>query len=315
MRTVKTLLQAAAACLLLLAMACGDLSQVVDIPLPEHEPLPAVTVDLRSGDTAVYARVALSRGVLDPETATDLTAWLALTRDGEPVVEREIALDRSDGRTSELPLPAALPGAAADYRLSVRVGGFQEVTAEQRMPAPFTYRLVSYEADGAVDADGYRVDEMKLDLDDDGATTDYYGVRLVTRPGDALNCYQVWTADDDTWREVCDTFYNDRTEELYLTSQDPVLKPSSGYGMVFTDDAFNGTTYRVRVLADNYDRAPLRLEVYRLTEDAYRYALSRQAYEDAGDNPFAEPVNVHQNVDGGYGHFIVAQRQSEELER
>jgi len=52
---------------------------------------------------------------------------------------------------------------------------------------------------------------------------------------------------------------------------------------------------------------------FRLTEDAYRYGISQEAFINARDNPFAEPVNIHNNVTGGYGYFVVANRQSEDL--
>jgi hypothetical protein len=85
------------------------------------------------------------------------------------------------------------------------------------------------------------------------------------------------------------------------------LNDASGYGLVLSDQSFNGNTYRVRIQADNYNQDTLpTLEVYRLTEDAYRYAVSRYAYENSVDNPFAEPVNVHNNVSEGYGYFVLS---------
>ncbi|MEM9929740.1 MAG: DUF4249 family protein, partial [Bacteroidota bacterium] len=179
--------------------------------------------------------------------------------------------------------------------------------AIQQMPGTPIFTVVDYDPQGAIDAEGFRVDEIVLDLVDDSATEDYYGFRVVAPQ---LICSYDPVRDTVT----CDTsfvFAND----LYLDSPDPLLTMGEGYGLVVSDQPFNGTTFRIRLQVDNYQELPVYLEVFNLTEDAYRYAVSRQAYNDAGDNPFAEPVSIHNNIEGGYGFFVVASRERVMLER
>ena len=291
----------------LLASSCNEdsFSQTVDIPLPDHEPLPALTLDLRSGDTAIYHRLVLSRGILEQDDDTPRDMRVQVFRDGAPFAEQSFRSSSAEGRTNEIELETPLSADAARYRVVATVEGFEPVEAEQEMPARPEYVVATYEPDGAITADGYRVDEVEIDLTDNGATEDYYGFRVLLPQ---VNC----RFDDSTGLVVCE---NDFTfqQEAYLESPDPLLNNSSGFGLVVTDQSFNGATYRIRFTVENYTDARPRLEVYHLTEDAYRYATSRRAYEDAGDNPFAEPVNVHQNMMDGYGYFILSNRVVEEL--
>lgn len=294
--------------LITLASACNEdsFSQIVDIPFPEHDPLPALSMDMRSGDTAIYARVALSRSVLANTESTDKQALVEIFRDGEPFFDGSFQLTSTDGFNLEYRMPDTLPVGPTAYRVVATVDGFDPVESTQIMPAAANFNLVSYEPDGAIDSDGYRVDEIELDLNDEASTEDYYGFRILI-----ARQFCRYDADRDTL--LCTyNFVNANT--AYLDSQDPLLKESAGFGLVISDQSFNGGTYRIRLLSDAYQSEGLRLEVFRLTEDAYRYAVSRRAYDDAGDNPFAEPVNIHNNVAGGYGFFIAASRSYLELE-
>lgn len=293
---------ALAIALITLASACNEdsFSQIVDIPFPEHEPLPALSVDMRSGDTLIYARLALSRSVLDNTESSDKTASLEFYRNGESFLQRSFPLRTTDGDNMEFRLPDSLPVGPENYRIVATVEGFEPVEAIQEMPAAADFNLVSYEPDGAIDSDGFRVDEITLDLIDPPGTEDYYGFRVLIP--------QQFCEFDNVGDSLICTNNFQFANEAFLDSQDPLLKFSVGYGLVITDQSFNGGTYRIRLLADAFQNEGLRLEVFRLTEDAYRYGVSRDAYDQAGDNPFAEPVNVHNNVDGGYGFFIAASK-------
>lgn len=288
---------------ILLASSCDEdsFSQTVDIPIPEHEPLPALTLDLRSGDTIANTILDLSRGILEEEDRTFGNKTVELYRN-------DVLLAASDPnstaiRSFNLALETPIGTEAATYRLVGMIDGFPEVDATQEMPAQPDFTLVSYEPQGAIDIDGFRTDEIVFDLMDDPDAEDYYGFRVTNTPQDQIFCF----FDPNRQMEVCDTFRNDFVNDYFLQSPDPLLNEASGYGLVLSDQSFNGNTYRVRIQADNYNQDTLpTLEVFRLTEDAYRYAVSRLAYEDSVDNPFAEPVNVHNNVANGYGYFVLS---------
>jgi hypothetical protein len=45
------------------------------------------------------------------------------------------------------------------------------------------------------------------------------------------------------------------------------------------------------------------VELLSINEDYFRYIKSVNSYDNALDNPFAEPVNVFSNIKNGYGFF------------
>lgn len=293
--------------LLALAASCDEdsFSQTVDIPIPEHDPLPAITLDLRSGDTSIHHRLALSRGILDQDDRTSRSMQVEVFKDETLLAEQSFESDDSNGETNVIELSAPITDEMASYRVVANVEGFGSVEATQQMPSKPEYTVVSYEPDGAIDSEGDRVDEVEIDLLDNPDTEDYYGFRIILP---SVRCEY----DQQLDTVICENDFT-FTQEGYMDSPNPLLGMSSGFGLVISDQSFNGSTYRVRFTVFNYNDARPLLEVYHLTEDAYRYATSRRAYEDAGDNPFAEPVNVHQNVVDGYGYFIVSNRVVEEL--
>lgn len=289
--------------LIFMASACDEdsFSQTVNIPIPEHEPLPALTLDLRSGDSVANTVLNLSWGILEERDRSIGNKAVELYRD-------DVLIGGSDPnsqsvRTFDLILEDPIGTGAATYRLVGKIDGFMAVEATQMMPSVPEFTLVSYEPEGAIDIDGYRTDEIIVDLTDDPDTEDYYGFRVTNTPGDEIFCFYNEVLDTT----VCDTFRNDFVREYYLQSPDPLLNEAVGYGLVLSDQSFNGNTYRVRLQADNYHQTAMpTLEVFHLTEDAYRYAVSRNAYENSVDNPFAEPVNVHNNMENGYGYFVLS---------
>ena len=288
--------------MVVLASSCDEdsFSQTVDIPIPEHAPLPAITVDVRSGDTALYHRLALSRGVLDNDDLTPRNMQVEVFKNDVLLAEQRFQSNSSNGETNAIELPTPITDEAATYRVVANVEGFDPVEVTQEMPSRPEYSIVSYEPDGALNSEGFRADELEIDIVDNPDTEDYYGFR-VRLP--ATRC------DYDEQRDtvIC-TADLSFSYDSYMDSPDPLLSMSSGFGFVVTDQSFNGSTYRIRLNFEKYNDADPILEVYHLTEDAYRYGVSRRAYENAGDNPFAEPVNVHQNVTNGYGYFIVSNR-------
>jgi len=280
--------------------ACDDdsFSQTVDIPFPEHEPLPALSLNLRSGDSLAYALLNLSRGIIDEPVENDTrVATTELYRDDVLIGTRSYPLSQELSTfETVMTLTEPIRDEETNYRLVGKIDGFPDAVATQVMPAAALFSDVEYTRDGALDNDGFRVDEVTFKLEDPAATTDYYAFR-VTTPGQ--NC----TFDETTMTSECT---NDFTQfySVFVSSPDPLLLEGLDFGLLLTDQSFNGGSVTVRLFADSFNDGDLYLEVYRISEDAYRYARSFAAYIEAGDNPFAEPVQVHGNVENGYGAFV-----------
>ncbi len=98
-----------------------------------------------------------------------------------------------------------------------------------------------------------------------------------------------------------------------------------GRSAILTDVLFGGTRHTVRLRVndqqsflrsdpvpnDGFPRIEYRLYVSALSEDLYQFLHTRRLQNRTEENPFAEPVEVHSNVNGGYG--IVAGRATDTL--
>jgi hypothetical protein len=269
---------------------------VVTIDIPEHTPLPALKLQLLQGDTAVSVLVSNSKSILDPESAYDLPddAVVKLFKNGNEFVDLTYEAMSS---LYQATIPNGISSQGGDvYQLTAKLTGFEQVMAEQTMPPPPLILNAEYEFEGTINSDGDRVDELIVDIKDtEAAKTNYYGIKLFwfyydfDSNGDTLATYRV---------------------DVGLDSNDPLLQYGAPYGLVFNDESFSGGTYQVRC-NPYYTIGPdtdLEVEVHQLTKDAFLYIRSLNQYYDAIGNPFAEPVTVHNNIEGGYGVFTLANR-------
>jgi hypothetical protein len=77
---------------------------------------------------------------------------------------------------------------------------------------------------------------------------------------------------------------------------------------LFRDGLFAGTSHEIELDAFYYEtggNAPTTIPVTlsTLSEDYVRYQQTLALQDVTGDNPFAEPVRIHSNVEGGLGAF------------
>lgn len=190
-------------------------------------------------------------------------------------------------------LPAPIPAGPADYEVVVNVAGFGSARAGQRMPAAPTVELIRYEREGAIDIDGFRVSEAVVRINDPADTENYYAFRIVDPQ---TSCSP----------DTCFAIYRE-SYSRYISSPDPLLRQGGYHGAVVSDRSFNGESYDMRLQFDIYGDEKA-LEVWSITEDGFRYIVSLETYYNADGNPFAEPVNVHDNIEEGYGIFMASNR-------
>lgn len=282
--------------------AC-DNGTVVEIPIPEHEVKPVLSVDMRAGDSTLFVALDFSRSILENQRTTTGEGRLVILRDGETIFDREIRLpafnDRADGDGFELTVPVS--NQPARFEAILEVEGYETVTATQQMPAPPRIGEITYDPDGAFLLDGVRADGIEFDITDDPNDRNFYGVRV-------LSIYYRTDCSIQNGSYVCDTIGFEPSNELWTQTSDPGLRNAHQYGHVFTDESFQGGTKTVRLVVDNYNNNKVMVEVTSLTEDAYRYGLTHWVAEEARYNPFSEPVNVHENVTNGHGQFLVVNR-------
>lgn len=281
---------------LLAQQACtdGSLGQIVEIDVPDHQSLPTLGMDLRSGDTTAQIAVNKSLGIVDQNEFTPIeNTRIQLLRNGVLLTDNFTLDQGNEIYKGQLPVPVEqIPGAT--YRVQVEVPGVGMAFAEQIMPAQPVVTKVVYSQGGGVSPDGERVDEIKVTLQDVGGEKNYYALDLIIG----------WFEIDQNGDTI-----NAQTYSSFIDSNDPVLSPGTPYALVFSDEAFDGGSYTARGFTYDIstgDNGFALVRVYQLTRDAFLYARSLAQYWNSNGNPFAEPVTVHGNVVGGYGAFILS---------
>jgi hypothetical protein len=295
----------------LFAASCGDdpFAQVVEVDLPEHTSRPAVSVEIVAGQRVIRHAVSRSYGILEDEPREDRATRLLVYRNGEELASFEGNVNDYDENyytdtLGRLMLDEAVPEDRATYRIDAFVAGIGDASAEQRMPAKPVARIARYDGRIVRDADGFTTGVATVEIDDPADEDNYYAVRVVTRDS-TTEC----TRNPDQTVD-CISFVSSNTR---YTDSPNLLTRYMGYnyGIGITDESFSGQSLRLEVNFDVYEweEEPVyQLEVISLTEDGYRYLVSFDAYDEARYNPFAEPVTVHNFIEGGYGYLIVSNK-------
>ncbi len=90
----------------------------------------------------------------------------------------------------------------------------------------------------------------------------------------------------------------------YYENLDPLGEDIEN-GTVLKDDSFDGKkyTWRVGQFHSGQTNGKIRVELVSISRDKYLFQRSVRLNQDADDNPFAEPVIIHNNITDGYGIF------------
>lgn len=283
---------------ILFLSSCKDFSQIVEIDIPEHESKLAVTTVIGDTDRELRVLVSNSIGIRDERSDFSVSnAQVQLFRDGQLF---ESLPYQPDNQYYEIVLQDSVLSHGSTFHLEASTPDYPRVSAVQIMPHPVSISKVEIELGGTVDFEGYRVDELIVEFQDPPGEKNYYGLALEGQEMIIVN-------GDTIWGGITQ----------YLESTDPSFTPvyNTPYTIIFSDAGFNGKKARINCYTYSNLRA-FKGEVllYHLTEDLYQYNRSVVLYENAIDNPFAEPVTVHNNIENGYGLFGLHARSTYTIE-
>ena len=282
--------------LVVLYTSCdGDrFEQVVEIEIPPHESRLVTNAIFLSTADSLSTFVSNSLSILEEENFNDSeTASIRLLKNDNEL--GQFTYDAVNGVYTNK-LNNALGNDVATYRLELEDGAFPKATAVQAMPVAPVIGEIEVEEEGALNDEGDKNDAIEIEIIDSGASSDYYGIKAF------LEGYNIIPNTTDT------IWYS---SSLYLNSNNPLAyyANENNLGLIISDASFNGTTYRLNTYTYSdlpFDQAGdffIRIELINITEDTYLYSRSLQQYYDSVDNPFAEPVTVHSNLENGYGIF------------
>ncbi len=271
----------------------NSFSQVVKVEIPEHEPKVAMSALWLSADTTAYVHIDKSKAILDEEnTPLPTDAVVKLFINGDFVQEATFSSSSQSGLPSDQYtfLDRTISSTAGDeYRLEATFDNLPVASATQIMPANVPINKVEYIQNGGGTPDGGQTDLFNVTFTDDGATEDYYMIKLYI-----LTKHPDWPNPEDSITEFT---------SIYLESNDPTVTMARG-SLLLSDKSFNGKT--VTTKAQSYSWGVVQsgeAHLIHITKETYFYLKSIESYYNALDNPFAQPTDVYGNIKDGYGIF------------
>ncbi len=274
------------ACFCFFAASCNSdrFSQVVDVELPEHEPRLAISADYRPNNDAILITVFESQSILSQnQSAAVEEAVIELNAGGTSLIGTLI--EDTGFYFGEIESHAE-PGDEVELRVSA--DGFETVVAKQLIPDRPLINEIAYTEDGTVDLYGEQVDLLEVTIPDNPNEENYYILRVFKTEYTSFGTYSYST---------------------YLETPDFTVDQIDG-GLGFTDQSFIDNELTISSSIYNYmdeslDSVNLVVELENVTRDKYLFKKSLQAYYNS-QGPFAEPADVHENIQNGYGIFTAS---------
>jgi len=275
--------------MLLLITAC---ELVVDFDIPLDKPMLVVNA-LVNPDSTWLVSVSKSRHILDDAPAQVVGDAIITISDAQNNLITTLTPDGSGYYRSD-----QKPALNNSYNLNVETMGYTSVSAQTNIPHPVPISEVTL--DTLSRNDGYAEVTAEITFTDP-PEKNYYQFYL-----SAEVIVQVWTPTEVKDDTVTYLF------PLYLSQSD--LDQST---TVFNDFKFNGTTAKVKVELNNWIFGTVlnqRIILLHLNESYYKYELTRSLQEQTQGDPFAQPVQVFNNITNGLGIFAGCAGYAYELE-
>lgn len=182
-------------------------------------------------------------------------------------------------------LGTSMPQHNQAYTIEVSAPDFDPVSASTNIPD--LINLNSVDTMGVEDVNGLRELKLTITFQDLPNEENYYML-------------EVYAADIINGQ----IFLN----PMFLRSDDVTLGlGQDGYSdqVFFSDELFDGTQKTLIIYVEDtrdYDDY-IEVRLTSVTQDLERYYRTLNAYNDTYGNPFAQPVQVFSNVEGGFGIF------------
>lgn len=276
--------------MILLALTSWSCEKIIDIDLPETERKMVVN-GLITPDSLVTVNLTKSLSVLEVDSfifVPDARVTLSL---GEEIIGELSYQDKGD-----YILPGYYPGMGNTYRLDIEVPDLQAAYAETTIPE--STMLQAVDTSWVTDEWGEQVLYLNLQFEDQPDQDNYYG----------LVVYATSKEFDFLTGEFTG---NKETHTVYIGRTDPILEEEGlffGERLLFNDLTFQGKSKSIEFELYDYafytsDTVWLDVRLEEIEEDYYLYALSSEKYSATFRNPFSEPVQVYNNIEGGFGLF------------
>ena len=286
---MKHLLIFSSFAILTLSSCSSFFDSVVELEIPEHQPQLAITSYLATGDTAINVFVTRSRGALDQSEVNYPWTLDSIFQTGyyDTVQNVSVEVFRNDvlwatvpkfsGGWHRIEVPA-IPADDTKYTLRVGADTYPVAVSTASLPVAVSLKEAIY-TDGGIDEFGNRDIQLKVQFDDP-AGQNYYRISVLFT--DSLGIVTIG----------------------YLGTQVEAFNPNS-----FSDETFNGKSFSIdfNVYASTWGggiiQKKMTVTLESVSQERYFFESSVEKNANTQGNPFAEPVIVRGNIEGGFGIF------------
>jgi len=281
----------------LLTSACQT---VVDIELPERDSK-LVLNSLFSPDSNFVFTLSQSKGILEPGELDHLNNG-RIEVYGSDGTHGEVTGTGQGSQTFayryKLPFK---PKANIAYTVKASAPGLASVTASDVLPLPVAIDDLDTSSLHLFDTEEKQIG---ITFTDPAHTSNFYEVKLF---------YMVYIPQYDTNGQVVGMTASVTELPSYISNEG--LFSNGVDERVFTDDLFNGRSFTVTLGFQEENYLPiigdsnalpdypiyLIAELRSASEDYYKFNSSFLKYQNSSGDPFAQPVQVYNNVEGGFG--------------
>ena len=183
-----------------------------------------------------------------------------------------------------------IPELTAGKQYKIQVSSEEKsVTAQVKMP--YASKLISavYMENGGLDADGDEVSAIDIIIDDTPNEENYYKIGAL---------------------KITDGY----AQELYLTTTNSFALESATYqDLIIKDEQFDGKEFKLRLQFNDYDfyygqqpqPAEYKVIMKSISKAQFDHDRILHSFFENNDNPFASPVQLASNIEGGLGLFAL----------
>ncbi|PLX12453.1 MAG: hypothetical protein C0594_02425 [Marinilabiliales bacterium] len=274
----------------ILAFSCEKSEDINDFPLVDSK---LVANCFFNPDSSFVVELSKSLSVLDnAEIPNILGATVLLYTDGVFVDTMKNEVGSGNYKTE------ICPQFGKKYSLEISHPDFESISASDQLPDSVA---------------GIQVEMQMLDSSYtwDEYAHEYYGhAHVKTKitlpdPGYTDNYYKISAYIGDTIEDWNGSYYYEYSIYLEYESNS-ILEEGTGDYIVLSDEFFNGENYVVEFeFWDGYyyPGRPYYFKINSLSRAAYLYNKTVNLYNSRKGSPFAEPVQIYNNIENGFGIF------------
>lgn len=274
-----------------------------------------VVVSNFTSDREIQVYVSASQSILSDDPIDYIeNAIVELYRDDELLAQ--LSFSEEKDKVSNLPFYSTndfQPQVGINYTIKVDVPGYETVTANSKIPTPI--RMISSEISDIQFSETIGEKEtfvrynLNIAFEDPSMVENYYHINLLQQ----FKAYDI--VENDTLY-----FLEEMRPILFSNQMNTNFQVAHiGGGLLLKDEGIDGQTIR-RELPVEFTYIPARdelgklfIELRAVSKEYYQYFSTISRQNGVSDMPFADPVIVYDNINGGQGVFAGFSTSSDSL--